>query len=77
MQPNLKKGFASGAFLLLAPVYITEIAEPSLRGALGNGLTLAVTLGQATVNALSINKFLSWIEISAVAIVAPGGTKDT
>ena len=29
-------GFAGGAFALLAPVYISEIAEPGIRGALAS-----------------------------------------
>lgn len=67
-------GFAGGLFLLLSPMYISEITEPSIRGALGSGVVFMMATGQAVVHALTIDKFLSWITISGISIAFPGKT---
>ena len=65
-------GFAGGAFALAAPLYIVEIAEPSMRGALASTMQLMVTFGIFFVNGLSIHSFLHWNIISAICCSIPG-----
>ena len=56
----------------MAPVYITEISEIYIRGALATMLDFIIALGQAFVNGLSINNAVPWEIISAVLIAPPG-----
>ncbi len=65
-------GFSSGAFALVAPLYIAEIGEDSMRGALGSITQLLITSGIAIVNGLNINGAVSWQVISALSVGPPG-----
>lgn len=66
---RLITGFAGRAFALAAPLYIVEIAEPRLRGALASLMQLMVTLGIAFVDVLSIGT--DWVIISALCTLPP------
>ena len=57
-------GFSGGAYALVAPYYVSEVAEVSLRGALASVQQLMATLGVLFVNALNINGAVDWSTIS-------------
>ena len=57
-------GFSGGAYALVAPYYVSEVAEVSLRGALASVQQLMATLGVLFVNALNINEAVDWSTIS-------------
>ena len=65
-------GFGGGAFSLTAPLFVSEIAEVRIRGALGTLMQLQVTLGICFVNALSINNAVNWVIITGICIAFPG-----
>ena len=48
----------------MAPYYVSEVAEVSLRGALASVQQLMATLGVLFVNALNINEAVDWSTIS-------------
>jgi len=56
-------GFCSGGFSLIAPVYIGEIAEDSIRGALGSGFQMMVVLGILFVNVIGKWANHLWLSI--------------
>ena len=60
----------TGAFSLAAPVYISETAETSIRGALGSLMQLMITLGVFFVNTFGI--FLDWVVLTGICIALPG-----
>jgi len=62
-------GFCSGGFSLIAPVYIGEIAEDSIRGALGSGFQLMVVLGILFVNV--IGKWAKHLLLSVICAIFP------
>ena len=66
------QGFSGGAYALVAPYYVTEIAENSMRGALSNLMQLMSTLGVLFVDALNIGEAVNWVVISAICIAIPG-----
>ena len=47
-------GFGGGAFALASPLYIVEIAEPEMRGALASLMQFMVTLGVAFTDGLNL-----------------------
>ena len=65
-------GFGGGAYALAAPLYIVEIAETSMRGALASLMQFMVTLGIAFVDGLNIQDAVHWDIISGVCVVIPG-----
>lgn len=65
-------GFSGGAYALVAPFYVSEISENSIRGALSSIMQLMATLGVCFVNGLNVNGALDWVAISAVCIAIPG-----
>ena len=69
---RLLTGFGGGAFMLLAPIYVADIAEARIRGSLGSLLQLNFTMGICFVNALSINDAVHWDIIAGICIVFPG-----
>ncbi len=64
-------GFSGGSFLLVGPMYIAEVAESQLRGALMSLSQLMLTLGVTYDNALSINGAVEWYVISAILAAVP------
>lgn len=66
-------GFAGGAYALAAPLYIVEMADPKMRGALASLMQLMSCLGVAFVDILSIEDFAHWQIISGVCLIIPGG----
>jgi len=56
-------GFTGGGFSLVAPVYIGETAEDSVRGALGSGFQLMVVLGILFVNVIGLGPNWQWISM--------------
>ena len=65
-------GFSGGAYALVAPYYVSEIAETSMRGALASLMQLMATFGVLFVNALNIYETVNWVTISATCIAIPG-----
>ena len=65
-------GVGGGAYCLAAPLYVSEIAEVGIRGALGSLQQLQVCLGVTYINALSINNAVSWVVITGTCIAFPG-----
>ena len=61
-------GFAGGAFLLAAPAYSDEIAEPRYRGALGSLMQLMVTIGILFVN---LNCQTEWRLLTGICTIFP------
>lgn len=64
-------GFSGGAYALVAPYYVSEIAETSMRGALASLMQLMVTFGVLFVNALNIYDTVHWVTISGICIGIP------
>ncbi|TRY70088.1 hypothetical protein TCAL_05190 [Tigriopus californicus] len=62
-------GFGGGSFSLAAPIYISEISETSIRGALGILFQLFVTSGNVFVNA--VGSAVSWEIVTGICIVFP------
>ncbi|OXA48919.1 facilitated trehalose transporter Tret1 [Folsomia candida] len=54
-------GFCGGGFSLVAPVYIGETAEDSIRGALGSCFQLLLVIGILVVNCLGLLVDYQWI----------------
>ena len=59
-------GFSGGAYALVAPYYVSEVAEVDMRGALASVQQLMATLGVLFVNALNINEAVEWGTISGL-----------
>lgn len=64
------EGFGAGSFALAAPIYISEIAETSLRGALGSMMQLFLTTGIVYINGLG--SVLEWDVLTATVLIFPG-----
>ncbi|OXA62848.1 facilitated trehalose transporter Tret1-2 homolog [Folsomia candida] len=62
-------GFCGGGFSLVAPVFIGETAEDSIRGALGSGFQLMVVLGILFVN--TVGSFADWQWLSLICGFVP------
>jgi Zn-dependent protease len=69
---NTFLGFSGGAYALVAPLYVSETAETSIRGGLTSMMQLMSTLGVAFVDGLNINGAVDWVTISAICISLPG-----
>ena len=65
-------GLGGGAFSLAAPSYVSEIAEPRIRGALGALMQFQVTIGILFVTALNINGAVDWVIITGICVGPPG-----
>jgi len=59
-------GIATGISSLACPVYVGEIAKPEIRGLLGSGVQVMVTIGVLLV--IVIGAFLSWRWMSIVCL---------
>ncbi|XP_064460739.1 solute carrier family 2, facilitated glucose transporter member 8-like [Ornithodoros turicata] len=58
-------GFFTGLISLVVPVYVSETSRPDVRGSLGAGIQLSVTIGILAVYIFGI--FLSWSSLALVA----------
>ncbi len=65
-------GFSGAAYNLLGPLYISEISEPRIRGALASFTQLMIASGIAFVNGWNIYGFADWVAISGLCIGIPG-----
>ena len=72
IHSHLFAGFSGGAYALVAPYYVSEIAETSMRGALASLMQLMATFGVLFVDALNIYEAVGWVAISAICIAIPG-----
>ena len=66
---RLLYGFASGSYALLVPSYTSELAEQSIKGALGSLQQLMATFGVLLVGVLG--KYLEWRTMTAVFLFIP------
>ena len=62
-------GFASGAYILVSSIYISECSEQTIRGTLGNLMPLMVNLGVLFVNGVSA--FVSWTVMTGLCLIFP------
>lgn len=62
-------GIATGASCVVAPMYISEFAEVSIRGALGAFFQLFLTVGILFVYA--IGPYVSWVTLSVLCAIFP------
>lgn len=62
-------GIATGASCVVAPMFISEFAETSIRGALGAFFQLFLTVGILFVYA--IGPYVSWTTLSVLCAVFP------
>jgi MFS family permease len=65
-------GVSSGAYVLVAPLYVGETAETSIRGALASFTQLMLSIGITFVDALNISQAVSWTNISWICVSIPG-----
>ena len=68
----LFSGLSGCAYALVAPMFISEMSETSIRGALASLMQLMATFGLLFVDALNINGVVHWNYISAICISIPG-----
>ena len=68
-------GLGGGAFSLAAPVFVSEIAETRIRGALGALMQFQITVGILFVTALNINGAVDWVVITGICAGLPGNHK--
>lgn len=62
-------GIATGASCVVAPMFISEIAETSLRGALGAFFQLFLTIGILFIYVAGA--FTTWVELSIISAIFP------
>lgn len=65
-------GMGGGGFALAPPVYISEITETSIKGAMGSVMQFMLTIGIALVYAMGIENALDWGVITIVCVIPPG-----
>ncbi len=66
---RLATGWSAGAFSVVAPIYIGEVAAPEIRGALGSFFQLMVVAGIFTMYAVGVHA--SWQNLALLGAVAP------
>ena len=66
---RLLTGFGGGMVTVVSPMYIAETCPKELRGMLGSGVQLSITLGILLVYALGVS--FSWRNLAMVGIVIP------
>jgi len=66
---RLLTGFSGGAFVMTAPAYTAETAEPSIRGALSSLMQLSVTAGILLIAVIGCD--ISWQALSWICLVFP------
>ncbi|XP_050046257.2 solute carrier family 2, facilitated glucose transporter member 8-like [Dermacentor andersoni] len=62
-------GFFTGLVSLAVPVYVSEISRPQVRGTLGTGIQLSVTIG--ILGVFFFGKFLSWSSLAILCLTLP------
>jgi len=62
-------GVGCGMVCVAAPLYVTETAPRELRGMLGSGIQLSITIGILTVYFLGL--YLGWRDLAIVGAAAP------
>ncbi|XP_017846947.1 facilitated trehalose transporter Tret1-2 homolog isoform X1 [Drosophila busckii] len=62
-------GIATGSFCVVAPMYISEIAETSIRGSLGTLFQLLLTMGILFVYV--VGSIVSWKTLSVLCLFVP------
>lgn len=62
-------GISVGSFCVIIPMYISEIAETSIRGTLGTFFQLFLTIGILLVYV--VGAFVNWVYLSAVCSLFP------
>ncbi|KAH8277048.1 hypothetical protein KR026_004346 [Drosophila bipectinata] len=62
-------GVATGSFCVVAPMYISEIAETSIRGTLGTLFQLLLTIGILFI--YLIGSLISWHNLSLLCLIFP------
>lgn len=62
-------GVSTGSFCVVAPMYISEIAETSIRGTLGTLFQLLLTFGILLV--YLIGAVVSWTTLSVLCLMVP------
>ncbi|XP_062125091.1 facilitated trehalose transporter Tret1-2 homolog isoform X2 [Drosophila sulfurigaster albostrigata] len=62
-------GISTGSFCVVAPMYISEIAETSIRGTLGTLFQLLLTMGILFV--YIVGSLVSWSTLSMMCLVVP------
>ena len=65
-------GFGGGGFALAPPVYVSEICETSIRGAMGSVMQFMLTVGILFVYALGIENAVDWGIITILCVIPPG-----
>ena len=68
-------GLGCGGFALAPPLYLGEIAETSIRGALGNTVQFMILLGMVVVSAFGIEHALNVKLITGLCLIPPGKSK--
>jgi len=64
-------GISGCAYALVAPMFISEMSEPSIRGGLATMMQLMASVGVLFVGILNINSAVHWNFISAIMIGIP------
>ncbi|KMZ01748.1 facilitated trehalose transporter Tret1-2 homolog isoform X2 [Drosophila simulans] len=62
-------GIATGSFCVVAPMYISEIAETSIRGSLGTLFQLLLTIGILFIYV--VGAFVTWKTLSMLCLIIP------
>lgn len=62
-------GFFTGLISLAVPVYVSEISRPEVRGTLGTGIQLSVTIG--ILGVFVFGKFLGWRALAFLCMTVP------
>lgn len=62
-------GFFTGLISLAVPVYVSEISRPEVRGTLGTGIQLSVTIG--ILGVYVFGKFLGWRALAFLCMTVP------
>jgi len=62
-------GLGTGGFATVGPVYISEVAETSIRGSIGTIFQLMMVTGVAAVNGLGIGNAVDWGSITILCTI--------
>ena len=68
-------GIGGGGFVLGPPVYVSEITETSIRGAMGFMMDFMVNIGILIVYAMGIENSVDWSIITVLCIIPAGKYK--
>ena len=68
----LRSGLGGGAFSLASPIYISEVAQTDIRGALGSLMQFQLTVGVLFNN--GIGALIDVTVLTGICIVFPGKT---